>query len=234
MTDAPERHPKEFSSAFERARRSYGLMSALLIGWELVGAEFGAQPLSSVNVTLKTPQAAPYVLVALVVYSGIRFTIEWFQADPARRRLRASRIDVGLAHAIGIAALALLVGQAVTHTQVFDTVVAWNAKSNETLRALERQHMFLFGLSLGLPVYLSFLKVRVMLPRRDRVSRLMRVVSLGFLLLAPLLGPFHFGWRGVWESLGIACGGFISALLIADYRIPIIGALRKIEASRRW
>ena len=114
-TEAPAPH---FGSAYDKARKAYGSQSGLLLAWELIGIELPGAPLENVKVTLKSPQAIPYVLIALVVYFAFRITIEWYQAEPSRRRLWASRVDFTVAHAIGAAALLLYAVQAILRVQI--------------------------------------------------------------------------------------------------------------------
>ena len=118
-TEAPAPH---FGSEDDKARKAYGLTSGLLLAWELIGIELPETPLENVKVTLKSPQAVPYVLIALVLYFAFRITIEWYQSEPARRRLWASRVDFAVAHGIGVAALLLFAIQAFLHVQVANKI----------------------------------------------------------------------------------------------------------------
>src|SRR4051794_2669078 len=102
MADDPTVPP--FSSTYDKARRSYGFIAGLCLAWELIGIDVG-QPLSTYGVTFKSPQALPFVLFALMVYFGFRFTVEWYQADQTRRMKRVSRVDNLVAHSIAVSAL---------------------------------------------------------------------------------------------------------------------------------
>ena len=130
VPEAPGTAP-DFSEAYQKARKSYGLFSALLMAWELIGIEIPEVPLENVKITLKSPQAIPYVLVVLVLYFGFRFTLEWLQAHPERRVNKAARIDYLAAHAIGSAAIGIYVLQALFKFQVVDKfpgillIIAW-------------------------------------------------------------------------------------------------------------
>jgi len=107
--------------SYGHARKAYGLVSALLIAWELIGVELEPSPIENVKVTLKSPQAAPYVLIALIIYFGFRMTIEWYQNDSRRRMRPASRIDFAVAHLIAITALALYAFQTLSKIQIANT-----------------------------------------------------------------------------------------------------------------
>lgn len=106
-----------------------------MIAWELIGVELESNPIESFKITIKSPQAAPYVLIVLIVYFAFRTIIEWHQVDARRRRLLASRIDFGVAHAIAGAALALFAIQTLLKVQVADTSF-FNARSLAALGAL--------------------------------------------------------------------------------------------------
>ena len=114
------------SSSFDKARRSYGVATALLLGWALVGIELSDKPLSSVDVTLKSPHAAPFIMLASVIYFAFRFTIEWYLSEPERRAHSAARIDFGFAHLLGVVAVVIFVGQQLTKVQLADKfTTAW-------------------------------------------------------------------------------------------------------------
>lgn len=99
--------PDSMTDAYHKARRGYGLFSGLLIAWELIGIKVNASPFSDFNVTLKSPEAAPYILITLVSYYAFRLTIEWYQCDSSRRALKVSRIDFFIAHSLGFVAVGL-------------------------------------------------------------------------------------------------------------------------------
>src|SRR6476620_11936009 len=114
----------QLSESYQGAHKAYGLSSALLIAWEFIGIEFDARPIESLRLTLKSPQAVPYILVVLVAYFAFRFTIEWFQADPRRRSMIPSRIDFGAAHLIGALSLVLYGYQAYSQVQIANVLSA--------------------------------------------------------------------------------------------------------------
>ena len=99
--------PDAMTDAYHKARRGYGLFSGLLIAWELIGIQVNASPFSDFNVTLKSPEAAPYILITLVGYYAFRLTVEWYQCDSSRRALKVSRIDFFIAHSLGFVAVGL-------------------------------------------------------------------------------------------------------------------------------
>ena len=149
----------EFSESYAKAHKAYGLASALLLAWELVGVDFGPSPFESLRITLKSPEAVPYVIVALVVYFGFRITVEWFQSDSRRRAAPASKIDFAVAHLIGICSLTLFAIQTALRFQLANT--GWIAPISVILIGTElgaalrrayayRRHLFaLDGASVG-------------------------------------------------------------------------------------
>ena len=114
--------PPPLTDAYQKARRQYGLFSALLIVWELIGIEVPKVPVAGLNITLKSPEAAPFVLIALIGYFAFRITIEWYQSIKQRRSMRASRVDFLVAHGLGASALLLYVIQRSLEFQVFDKI----------------------------------------------------------------------------------------------------------------
>jgi hypothetical protein len=114
--------PPPFGGSYAKARKAYGLSSACLLAWELIGIEIDAKPVEQFQVSLRSPQAAPYVLIALVAYFAFHFTVEWYQADTSQRRLPASIADFVAAHVIGSAAITLYGVQTLLRIQVADKI----------------------------------------------------------------------------------------------------------------
>ncbi len=125
LAEAGQKSPPEFSASYDKARKAYSLSSALLLAWALIGIDVDDKPIESLKVTFKSPQAVPYVLIALVIYFGSRFTVEWYQADEGRRARRPSRIDFALAHLIGTAGVVLYIVQTSLETQIADIIALY-------------------------------------------------------------------------------------------------------------
>jgi hypothetical protein len=113
-------NPPPLSGQYHKARTQLGLFSGLLLAWELVGIELGEAPLESVRITLKSPQAAPYVFIALIVYFWFRLAVEWLQCDALRRASLPSRIDYIGAQVLAISALVFYAVQRLLNVQVAD------------------------------------------------------------------------------------------------------------------
>lgn len=86
-TGHPNRAPTLFD-AYHKARRSYGLVSGLLLAWEPVGIELACALITNFKATLKSPHAAPYILIALVGYSRFDCPSSGFDATNGGARAR--------------------------------------------------------------------------------------------------------------------------------------------------
>ncbi len=80
----------------------------MLFAWEFIGIdlpEAGKSLFPNLNISLKSPQAVPWVALVLIFYFGFRTVMEWLQAEPNRRTLKISRIDYYATLAIPISVL---------------------------------------------------------------------------------------------------------------------------------
>ena len=110
MTTRPPQNtptPPAFPNSYHHAHRAYAAVAGLLLAWEFVGISLQTAKTSTFPATLKNPEAAPVVLSILVVYFGVKCTVEWQQSDSTRRAHLASRVDFWMAHAIGIGSILL-------------------------------------------------------------------------------------------------------------------------------
>lgn len=106
---------------YYKARRGLMLFSALLIAWELIGIELSPKlNIDSLNldITIKSPQAAPAVLFILVIYFSIRTAIEWYQSHPERRKEKASIADIYLTVTVVISSLIIITIQFFLNIQI--------------------------------------------------------------------------------------------------------------------
>ncbi|OGU74468.1 MAG: hypothetical protein A2V93_10310 [Ignavibacteria bacterium RBG_16_34_14] len=111
------------TDSYHKARKSYGLFSALLIAWELIGIKLTPEPIESLKIIIKTPEIAPYVLLILVIYFAYRFTIEWLLINEEGRKIRPARIDFYVAHGIGVISVIIIIVQAITEIQIGTYIV---------------------------------------------------------------------------------------------------------------
>lgn len=126
QVEVVDREAAPLPESYHKARRSYGLFAGLLIAWELIGIELQQAPFSDFKVAFKSPEAAPFVLVALVLYFMFRITVEWHQADAVRRTMKVSKIDFRVAHFLAVTALGIFLFQRLLNLQIADLVAGNN------------------------------------------------------------------------------------------------------------
>ena len=190
----------EFGTPYDKARKGYSLASALLLAWEPIGIEISPEPFDGLHVTFKSPSAAPYILIAVVLYFGFRLTVEWYQAEPARRQRVASRADFFVAHALAVAAISLYVVQALLHVQVANKI---------PLAAL-------FSFFLGFVASTTFVEHRLLRPAGPWMTR-----SVGFELAAfGLFTVCVVYWYGIGtiSALALVAGIALSLAFFSGLR----------------
>jgi hypothetical protein len=84
----------------------------------LVGFNVEEAPLQNLKITLKSPDAIPYILIVLVIYFAYRLFIEWLQCPAECTRVTATRFDFVLSHLIGLGSIGLYGFQRLTQIQV--------------------------------------------------------------------------------------------------------------------
>lgn len=200
----------DFGPSYDKARKAYGLAAAVLLAWELIGIDLGEAPIESLNISLKSPQAAPYVLVTLVVYFAIRLSVEWFQADPQRRQRRASRFDFALAHVIGVSSLTLYAVQAILRVQVADRVSA-----SEVLD-------FTIGWFLGT------ILLQIVVLRQSQPRMVFSVFGVSLVALTVVKG-----WSGPINYLLLG-SGFVTGIVV--YGLIFVLGRRRVRSAvaREW
>ena len=204
----------EFGEAYQGARKAYGVVSALLISWEFIGIEFGASPVETFNVTLKSPQAVPYVLIVLTLYFSFRFTVEWYQSDQRRRTLIVSRVDYAVAHLIGALALMLYAYQAFRNVQIAN------------LFAPIQFMIFVVGVVLvALSRKVVEDLVAVISKQRKANFDLVELILLSSMIVIAVIGSISDGEFGALVS-GVAVG------LVAQWIITLIARKFSIRSGR--
>jgi hypothetical protein len=106
------------SAEYYKARKNYNLFAGLLFLWEFVGIELPNNPWGNMNIRFKSPEAAPYVLLFILMFYAFRITIEWQQSDVLRRSFSQSKIDYFFSHFIAIVSLSLFFLQLAIKRQV--------------------------------------------------------------------------------------------------------------------
>ena len=108
---------------YYKARRGLMLFSGLLIAWELIGIELSPKlNIDSLNldITIKSPQAAPAVLIILILYFSLRTAIEWHQSPLNRRKENASKADIIFSSLIPLLSLSIFAFQSLSKVQIAD------------------------------------------------------------------------------------------------------------------
>lgn len=110
----------ELTDAYRKAHKSYVLASGLLASWELIGITL--QTKEKWGIELKSPTAVPLILFVLVIYSGYKTSIEWWQCNPERKQHPAAKWDYRVAHGIAFIAIVISIVQALLHIQILDVL----------------------------------------------------------------------------------------------------------------
>ena len=121
------RDPQPLTPEYHKARKQLMLWAAVLFVWELVGidlqkAKEAGGSTGALIAALKSPQAVPWVLLALTLYFVFKLRIEWGQCNQTRRKVVESRLDYYSALAVAGAALALYIIQTISRAQVANLV----------------------------------------------------------------------------------------------------------------
>ncbi|MGZ8845462.1 MAG: hypothetical protein ACXW3C_03265 [Pyrinomonadaceae bacterium] len=120
-----ERLPDALSAEYHKAHKQVMLWATILFIWELVGVDLGKAKdaggyIGPIVTALKSPQAVPWVLLALVLYFLFKCSTEWAQCQADRRKMRFARADFISAWIVSLAAIILYVGQTLSRVQFAD------------------------------------------------------------------------------------------------------------------
>ena len=173
--------PSPLSEPYHKARRNYAGFSGLLIAWELIGIEIDKVPFQNLNVTLKSPNATPYILMILLAYFAFRTVIEWYQCDPVRRESIPSRIDLYAAHFLGFSSIVLYAVQRALDYQIADLF-------DKGSLSLVIPFMML-GITIGL---IPFIRLHLQQNPNSEMGKLLLPTLVGALLIAAgiIVTPF--------------------------------------------
>lgn len=121
-------HP--LNEAYRKARKQYTLFAGLLMAWELVGIRLGTPGSDDVNavsgkvfdldITILSPEAAPWVLIAILLYLFFRVELEWRFCQDDATAAKFKQWDRWSAHGLAGGALGLYLVQRVLEVQLAD------------------------------------------------------------------------------------------------------------------
>ena len=219
MANHPEtRHiseePPPLTQEFHKARKQLMLWSGILFAWELIGIDLLAikeakTDYSVVFKALKSPQAVPYVLVALVCYFSYRLYIEWYQAHPDRRAKKISRIDITVSYSLATISLLLYGIQSIANIQIANYVSEF-----------QFYHFFICGIIIILliktsyifrtkrplwriVIYSTLISVFIIVMIVSGIRILSVMLLTGFILFPPLfieLSPYALRLLRTWKK----------------------------------
>lgn len=176
----------ELTEAYRKAYKSYILASGLLAAWELIGVTLDTR--EKWGIELKSPSAAPLILLTLVLYSGYKMEIEWLQCEPGSRAHPAAKLDFVVTHGIALTAIAIAIMQYLWRIQIVEVAGDWVWKNRFEL-------LFVFTMSLTgvLATHASAISDFTYTSGGEKIS----IVFVFFWLTAMLAASTYFGVR-VW------------------------------------
>lgn len=201
----PTRDPSALTPEYHKAHKQLMLWSAILFIWELVGVDLGKAKdaggyVGPVVTALKSPQAVPWVLLALVIYFLIKCSIEWGQCHLDRRRIRFARIDFFGAWFVALAAIALYIGQTISRAQFADLISGSPARS------------FMVGASWVVPLTLVLIR-----RPSDRFDYLLLTI-MSLVIVAFSVAQVYVGFRWGASVIGLTSGVVVVAAFVVTIK----------------
>ena len=141
------------SPEYYKARKNYNLFVGLLFIWEFVGVELSNMPIQNINIKLKSPDAAPYVLLTLLIFYSYRVTIEWHQSNFDRRTYLQSKVDYFISHFLAFSSVIIFLIQSKTGKQIFEIIFI-----KETFQSINLDFLVILGVFMV--VLVSIIKIR--------------------------------------------------------------------------
>jgi len=189
---------------YYKARRGLMLFSGLLLAWELIGIELSQKlNIESLNldITIKSPQAAPAVLIILVIYFSIRIAIEWHQSPSERRKEKASVADIVLTTTVVVASLSISTFQFLLKIQIVDIIdgISMMAITSSFLTPL-------FG-------YLLFINNKYLNHKKDSLYNLLAILILIIITLCSYVFTWHNQTDITYNNI-IIMSSFIFTIII--------------------
>lgn len=193
------------------------LWAGILFVWELVGVDLNKAVATGGNIgtivnSIKSPQAVPWALLILVLYFLFKCSIEWAQCHVDRRRVLFARIDFVSAWFLSVAAIALYIGQAISHVQFADL-----------LQDPNKRWPLAFGVVSGIFFVMGIflLSVERFRPGFEAYVALVLGIApfiLGFIILKVTGIPLRWAY---W-LIGVSLGGGVQALTLLALKQPFL------------
>jgi hypothetical protein len=194
-----------------------------LIAWELIGVRLDSKLFPSANVELLTPEAAPYVLIVMVLYLGYRTTIEWFQCDERRRALWVSKIDIGVAHTIGATSLVLYITQRALEVQL----------ASEPYLSVSALGWFLAGFAATASVIWVWQFLTLMRAKRPNRAKRLELIKRAETRLAAIMALLAIGTALGWSLWAGWPVALAATLLGVSYASSAFAVFRVFRRRRR-
>jgi hypothetical protein len=199
------------------------LWATILFIWELIGVDLSKAKdaggyIGPVVTALKSPQAVPWVLFALVIYFLFKCSTEWGQCHEDRRKLRFARADFISAWFVAVAAIALYLGQTISRLQFADIIQSKRVELNRVALWSLYSFVILFlpGAGVG-SVYITW--------RRTGKIKLNWFLAIPLVIPAALLLRYFRGVPLHWKAM------ILGLLIGAAFNIPIWLILHQSTSS---
>ena len=191
------KEPPALSSSYRAAQRQFAIFAGLLIAWETIGLDL--KPIPALGIEVTDPRGVPYVLLVLVIYSGIRMLAEWMQCDRERRKNPWAFLDFAMAWLIAAFGVTAYVARSLL-------------EENNIVKILTYTFLLLLSSWWGITIYRATVITRDL---RKAIRRILPILVFGYILpMAPfvILRPAARLLCGAIILIGLL--GFILAWLM--------------------
>lgn len=95
----------ELPESYQKARKVFIFVSALLLLWEFVGITIDGVNSEGLNITFQSPEAIPIVLLITVFYFGFRLLLEWKYLSNEMKENQYVKVDFYSSNLLGLLGL---------------------------------------------------------------------------------------------------------------------------------
>jgi hypothetical protein len=93
--------------SYKASQRNYAIFSGVLLLWEIIGVDIDSDLITIINIRIANKDAMQYVLISILVYFGLRFTIERIYIKPLKLSSGIEALDFAASHCLGGLALVI-------------------------------------------------------------------------------------------------------------------------------